>query len=339
MDDLANLRDGLTTAGHETVRIDDGGSLVVSKSHARIYGLSVGRRSPNLLWVDPELFRSGVTAGDVINGGDYLRFGPEYAHAWTSQPYDFEHLSNYSVQREEVPGAWLSDSSGELNFRQSEVTLTDHRDGTSSRFSVERSFFPLRDPLRNEVPAIAYMGYRTCHHIEWHGGTSAGGVDLWNLLQVPPASRLVLPVMGKPRTRSYFAPGHWVERPGELTWYLDGRGNSKIGLDAAQLPGRCGVLQQQDEDSWSLLIKQYPVYPGMSYIDGIGGDQGSGQCFQAWNGMGFGEVEYHGPGVGRAPLPREYHDTSVLWAYAGSCDEIKFAGRALLGVDLASHLT
>jgi len=63
------------------------------------------------------------------------------------------------------------------------------------------------------------------------------------------------------------------------------------------------------------------------------------QLFQAWDGMGVGEMEYHSPVLDAEKGPRTWQDRDYLWAFGGSVDAITTLADTLLNVDVRSFLT
>ena len=81
-------------------------------------------------------------------------------------------------------------------------------------------------------------------------------------------------------------------------------------------------------------MREFPVHPDMYYCDGLSRETSGDQVFQAWDGFGFGEMEYHAPAVGTHPLPQTVEDTSSLWAFEGTYEQIQDLSRKLLEVSL-----
>ena len=86
--------------------------------------------------------------------------------------------------------------------------------------------------------------------------------------------------------------------PKQVTWHYKGEARAKIGLDISQVTGRSGVLRRLGNGDWAALIWQFPVLPGLQYCDGPDFRRAQGQVSQAWDGFGFGEMQYHSPSVG-----------------------------------------
>lgn len=69
----------------------------------------------------------------------------------------------------------------------------------------------------------------------------------------------------------------------------------------------------------------------MYYSDAVSPEMAGDQVFQAWDGFGFGELEYHGPAVGHPPLPACWENQARVWAFGGPPRQVRPLTRQLLG--------
>jgi hypothetical protein len=59
------------------------------------------------------------------------------------------------------------------------------------------------------------------------------------------------------------------------------------------------------------------------------------QALQAWDGYGFGEMEYHSPVLDGERGPRELAESDQLWAFGGAAQPIVALASRLLRLDIA----
>jgi len=150
---------------------------------------------------------------------------------------------------------------------------------------------------------------------------------------MPVGTTLLVPTRGPAKPMHYFNAGTWTQDQDVVLWTLDGQTQSKIGFDRAQLTGRTAALRQVSKGRWLLIVREFALRPDVHYPDAPTPEQAGGQVVQLWDGFGFGELEYHTPAIGAAPLPAALQDVSELWAFDGDRDSIQELGRELLGVD------
>jgi hypothetical protein len=62
------------------------------------------------------------------------------------------------------------------------------------------------------------------------------------------------------------------------------------------------------------------------------------QVFQAWDGLGFGEMEYHSPVLDAERGPRNLREQDQLWAFGGSAPATAALADILLRVDIRELL-
>jgi hypothetical protein len=60
---------------------------------------------------------------------------------------------------------------------------------------------------------------------------------------------------------------------------------------------------------------------------------------QAWDGLGFGELEFHSPVLDAQRGPRTVREKDQLWAFGGSAQSIAAIADALLQVDIRALLS
>jgi hypothetical protein len=324
-------------ANQPLLQIHGHGSLALSPVGARIVALSFSRTEDNVFFTNPDLadMATGIAPEALVGGpgGDRLRFAPEYAYAWDSPVPDTNQFSNYHVQRNEDPGAYTMTQNGQEIQFFADTRLVDKRTGDLVRFMVNRRVSPLEDSPITLPDGMRFTGY-DLHHTLTAGAMQSGqSIDLWGLIQMPIGSTLLVPVRDATPPMKYFNKGTWTSQDHHIRWTYDGHSNSKIGLSTAQSTGRTGALREMLDGKWVLVIREFPVKQDMHYCDGPDEARSGSQVFQAWDGFGFGEMEYHTPAVGPAPLPDAYEEKSSVWAFEGTPEQINRLVVDLLGIE------
>jgi hypothetical protein len=86
-------------------------------------------------------------------------------------------------------------------------------------------------------------------------------------------------------------------------------------------------------------VRQFPVDESARYGDHPVGVPRDDQVFQAWDGLGFGEMEFHSPVLDAERGPRKLRQTDQLWAFGGAAHTIAAVADSLLNVDIRALLS
>jgi hypothetical protein len=345
----SQIVDDLTRASIPVRELHGRGNVVVTLAAGRIVALAFSQDGPNLLWSNPELGNTSLlraTPEKLVGGfgGDRLWFSPELRYHWHGTP-DWRGLCNYIVPADTDPGryAFIDEgpdvialsAKGRLPFTASDQRLD---------FAIERRIcftnppIPLDDPL---MRGVAYVGIETTHALSIQEESKSGDIDLWHLLQAPVGSVLIVPLRPGHQNEplSYGLPGEWKVTSGALIWRYAGKANAKVGIGADALTGRSAILRKLSSGQWCLIVREFPVDPVAHYGDHPYGVPREDQAFQAWDGSGFGEMEYHSPVLSAERGPRTLQDKDRLWAFGGSAIAIAALADALLHVDIRPLLS
>jgi len=154
-------------------------------------------------------------------------------------------------------------------------------------------------------------------------------------------SILIVPLAPGCRTQplSYGLPGGWRTTSNSVIWRIEGHANAKMGIAAEALTGRAGILRRLPTNEWCLIVRQFPVDESARYGDHPVGVPRDDQVFQAWDGLGFGEMEFHSPVLDAARGPRKLRQTDQLWAFGGAEQAIAAVADNLLNVDIRALLS
>lgn len=322
------------------------GAVAVTLAAGRVVALAFSQDEPNLLWSHPDLGDAArVKDNQLVGGigGDRLWFAPEVQYHWLGEP-DWRGLGNYQVPADTDPGRYrFVDSGPGVVGLTAEGTLAVRADGRSVDFRVERRIRLTPPPLPPDDPVLRearYVGVEFTHELALAESTRAGQIDLWQLLQTPVGSVLIVPLRpGHARpVLSYGLPGNWRLDSNCLLWRIQGQGNAKIGLAAAALTGRAAILRGLPGGQWCLMVRQFPLDTAARYGDHPWGVPREDQVVQAWDGLGFGEIEFHSPVLDAARGPRSLAQTDQLWAFGGSARTIAALADAVLQVDIRGIL-
>lgn len=322
------------------------GHVAVTSAAGRVIALSFSKDGPNLLWTNPQLGDTQLlrTAPETLVGnigGDRAWFSPELRYHWHGKP-DWATLTNYEVPKATDPGNYRFAHTREQEIQLvTEARLPVRGSNQFLDLALTRTVRMTPPPLPLDHPAMRfadYVGIEAVNDLRIEQSTQVGWVDLWHLLQVPAGTTLIIPLRPGHKTQplSYGLPGSWHTSTQAVVWQLKGRGNAKLGIAAEALTGRSAALRRLPDDKWCLLIRQFPLNPTARYGDHPYGEVRDDQVFQAWDGLGFGEMEYHSPLLDADRGPRSLQDINQLWAFGGSAEVITELGRLLLGLDIRS---
>ena len=211
-------------------------------------------------------------------------------------------------------------------------------------FCVERKIRMAQPPLALDDPAmrnVRYVGIEAVHELTIQDETRTGEIDLWHLLQVPVGSTLIVPLRPGHRTQplSYGLPGAWRITPNSVIWRIEGNTNAKIGIAAEALTGRAAILRRLSSQQWCLMVRQFPVDVSARYGDYPEYVPRDDQVFQAWDGLGFGEMEFHSPVLDAERGPRVLQEKDQIWAFGGSARTVSALADILLHVDIRALLS
>lgn len=323
------------------------GKIAVTLAAGRVVAMSFSTNDINLLWSHPQLGDTELVKEkpETLSGGfggDRLWFAPELAYNWDGKP-NWDTFANYKTPSAMDPGAYEFDKHDARSVSlhatgQLPVHGTNHKVG----FDVSRDIRVVDAPLSPDHPlmlAVQYVGIETSHVLNIIEGTHKGQLDLWHLLQAPVGSVLIVPIKQaasgtQVKPLSYGLPGAWVEKPDHIMWRYGGEARAKFGLSAAALTGRTAILRELNPGRWCLIVREFPVQPTSIYGDHPYGLPRTDQAFQAWDGYGFGEMEFHSPVLDSERGPRRLTESDRLWAFGGTAQQMTGLAKELLAVDI-----
>lgn len=321
------------------------GCVAVTLAAGRAVAMAFSPDGPNLMWSNPELHNTQLVSSNPEKlvggfGGDRLWYGPEVDYHWNGIP-DWKTFANYKPPLATDPGAYqfVKQDLKSITLHTRDELLV-HGADRRVRFEVNRSIELSEPPLPKShalMCGVEYVGIETSHDLKITGGNAV--IDLWHLLQVPAGSVLIVPLKKDGngemvKTLSYGLPGGWVESSDQILWRYGGNAKAKLGLPAAALTGRSAVIRKLEDGRWCMLLREFPVDLNARYGDHPYGVPRSDQVFQAWDGYGFGEMEFHSPVADAEHGPRDLKEKDRLWAFGGQPKTIQTLATRLLDIEV-----
>lgn len=343
----AEVVGNLEAAGVPVRQLREGGCVAVTPAAGRIVALAFEPNGENLLWTNPRLDDATLvrtTPEKLVGGlgGDRLWFAPEIAYHWTGIP-NWRTFENYKTPAAADPGAYAFGTGEDRD--DTEIVLHAAGDlqasggGEPVGYRVSRSIRLARAPAASApwLAGVRSVGITTRHHLELAAATRRGRLGLWHLMQVPVGSVLVVPLEAAAPAAaatplSYALPGGWEVMPDQVRWRYGGTAGAKFGLGAAALTGRAAVFRRLGDGQWLMIVREFPVDRKAAYCDHPHGIVRDDQAFQAWDGYGFGELEFHSPSVDAEQGPRIRVEEDTIWAFAAHAPAIAALAGELLGV-------
>lgn len=327
------------------------GCVAVTPAAGRVVAMAFSPDQPNLLWSNPEFDRktkSNAGFESLVGGlgGDRLWFGPEVSYHWQGKP-DWKEFKNYQVPKASDPGNYRFEKTSASSLELQGEGVLHPRDGRAPLgFSICRNIRLTPPPISSDdlsLLGIDFVGIEMSHTLEIDDSTSTGRIDLWHLLQVPVGSTLIVPLNryseeSAKEPLAYGLPGRWVKRSDHVAWKFTGLPNAKFGLAAAALTGRTAVVRRLKAEDWCLIVREFTVSPQAEYGDHPFGRERSNHAFQAWDGFGFGEMEYHSVVLDIDRSQRKLSESDRLWVFGGRGPAIAGIASKLLGLNLSSTM-
>jgi hypothetical protein len=342
------------------------GAAVVTAFGGRVLGLFPDEEGENFFWTNPALDTIAgakklfTEPGWKNIGGDRSWIAPELYYFFPDYP-DLK-METYKVPKQMDPGhfALVPNYSDDMRSPvavslDTEFTLRAFHTVEDIRFQLKKTVSFAADPLKDipeaERPQVSYTGYTLRSEFSFHAAPENGleqdpsprdraaalqaQAGLWNLVQLPHGGTLTVPVFRRTDIKTYFGRFSGEELSvGErlISYTMNEAASQKIGISADVVTGRAGYRVEQN-GIWSLVIRNFFSNPSGEYVDvawnTVEDLEDLGYVFQACNfnaeGVAFSEMEYHLP-AGKCV------DSSQLWAFRGSYEEIRKTAELLLGM-------
>ena len=228
---------------------------------------------------------------------------------------DYVDHSQHFVPPEIDPGAYSMKRSGQsVNF-EARINVLNNRNNQEAAMRVARSVRQMPNPFSGAgIRAASYQ-------IEQSLEIELGLAGLWNIAQVPTGSTIVLPLEKTQPPSSYFHPAKFVLSDNACAFRISGDSHTKIGVSREVATGRSASFLRCGGEL-SVIFRQFPVIEDGFYCDVPTQNAPYDQVLQAWDGLGFGELEYHSTAVNNQAGPSVTQDNSVMHGLIGNEPEI-----------------
>jgi hypothetical protein len=332
-----------------------GGKIVVTPHGGRVLGLFTYEDGENAFWVNPEL-QSAQTAkrflsGEHVLGGDRLWIAPERGLFFKG-----DRLADGVVTQSSIdPGNWLvgQRTGGSVRVANEFSASYFHMPGSMVRGIVERSLRRISSPFHHapgvlaELSRIHYVGYEVASTFRL---LEAPKDDLhfgmWFLIQlvVPKGGYLYAPTSGKAViTGDYYeptGPDYLRVTDNHVRFKLDSVDRHKIGIRKTEVLGRAAFLSNPGGaggQNATLVVRNFLNNPSGHYSDvPLHTPEGTQDSIQSYNHNtgpgGFGELEFHSPGINRAMAEPVVTDVNQVWAFTGRREDLVPVASRLLNL-------
>jgi hypothetical protein len=331
----------------KSAKVIDGGNgtaIVVLPYGGRILGLFTAGSDENLLWTNPELSEEKTALSFFQSdgwkniGGDRTWLAPEYDYFFPNYP----NRSPYVMPPQFDPGNYqVVESSSSIKL-SNEFTLRSYKDKKNLDLRIIKSFRSVANPLRLRSDELfnklEYVGYSLTNTLELlNGGAEPASVGIWNILQLPHPGEMLIPTYFRTKPSIYFGEmpeGDLVLNDTMIRYSMTSKSELKLGVEALALTGRAGYVYSSGKRT-ILIIRNFLVNPSGEYIDVCyKRPADKGYAFHAVNidqGL-WSELEYHVPAIGGRTGLTRCDDTSEVWAFCGSNQDIKALTKKLFAV-------
>lgn len=295
----------------------------------------------NPAWRDAESFARHIENRNWNLGGERFWVNPELRF-FCEAPEKFD--STYTVQTELDPGNYALTREGDSICLAQSVSIRDLNNGAPKSFDIRRRYFAATNPLAY-VKSMQDIDVDFCGYVQ--------DIDLydtlpetkmylepWTVDQVnPEGGRFVTPFFGEFDFVDYYIPAEEMQtvRDGYAELKVTGNRKYKVCYRSAQTFGRMAYVRP-DGDRWHLMVRNYYNDPSIPYCSEPWGDLGNKGCSTYYynddesNG-GFGEFEHGGMTIGLDANRTHCSNTSSIWFFFGSQQDIGRIMKTLLGID------
>jgi len=252
----------------------DGFNIVVTAHGGRVFGPFSGAHGQSLNWINnafksPEAFKAFLNSGAWNIGGDRFWVAPEH-DLFVRDKNDFYNSHTASVEID--PGFYALDSQpGRVTLSLRADTPVYRQAFDRKAFLFERSISPAANPLDIQYPTLAdsvrFCGYTFDTTLRDLSPEREMPLEGWNLLQVNPGGKILVPHIDQPDFVDYYEPmdeGCIAARDGYFELTASGRRRYKAAFYALSVTGR-SVYVNRDDDGYYVVFKQYYSDPTNPY--------------------------------------------------------------------------
>lgn len=318
---------------------------IVTRYGGRLMGPFKGDDGESVLWANAAWkneadFKAFVDAREWNLGGERFWVNPELRF-FCEAPELFD--ATYTVQGELDPGNYaIKQSDRGVELAQS-VMLKDLNNGAKKSFDIRRRYAPALNPLRGLKGLrdlnVDFCGYVQDIELQDTLPETKMYLEPWILTQVIPNGKFITPIFGDFDFADYYEPVNEMQHVCDGYAELDVTGDRKykVAYRSAQTFGRMAYVKPSG-DGWHLMVRNYYNDPSIPYCSEPWGNLGDRHCSTYYyndNGLsgGFAEFENGGATIGLDANRDRCYNTTSLWFFYGSQDDIASIMKYLLGID------
>jgi len=343
------LLKALTAAGMQPFEFKSGnGSIVVTAHGARVLGAFTSDGAENAFFVNDELAdpvkAAAFLAKEHVLGGDRLWIAPERGIFFTGNT----EKDGVTTPAPVDPGQYrIAKLAGDtIKFVNEFVTPFHQVKESAVRGNVERTIRIIENPFAyapDVVPSgrVQFVGYEINSRFELLAAPKDDlALGLWFLIQlvVPQGGYVYVPTLGRTKITDYYEPtgaDYLRVEENHVRFKLDSTNRHKIGVRKTEVTGKIAYLSNEHQGKATLVVRNFLNNPSANYADvplhTPAGTQDSVQSYNHFTGpSGFGEIEFHSPGVTRGMAEPVVTDSNQVWIFTGArADLVAIAGRLL----------
>jgi hypothetical protein len=339
----------LSAAGIQAVVIPacDGGKIVVTPHGARVLGVFTHEGAENAFWVNPELAQPESAQKFLdqphVLGGDRLWMAPERGLNFRGNA----EADGYVLQPSMDPGNWVVGKLTDTSIRLMNDFNIEffQKPGTRVRGIVERSIKRAHSPLAEKNPKVRYAGYQIASRFDLLEAPADDlYIGIWFLIQMitPVGGYLYAPTAGRTVVTDYYeptGPDYLKVTDTHVRFKIDSVLRHKIGIRKNEVLGRVGYLTNANGAGEAMLVvRNFLNNPSANYADvPLHTPAGTQDSIQSYNHhtmgpAGFGELEYHAPGVCRSMAEPTVTDVNQVWVFTGQRSDLVAVAAKLLNL-------
>ena len=214
-----------------------------------------------------------------------------------------------------------------------------HSGKEAKSLSLQKRVYAAVDPLDGH--GYDFCGYHQEISLEDLG---AGEVvcEAWNLLQIKPPGRVLVPVTSEVKYSEYYEPfieGYQKIGNSAVELMVDGAQKYKVGYNSECQTGRSGYIGVYAGQSY-LMIRSFHIdICGQYYKTPVSNPEKRGCPLHIYNDSGdmggFAEHECSCFAVGGSTGRKKSTTTVTTLFYTGCSEKLAFVSRVLLGIELS----
>jgi hypothetical protein len=320
---ITSLQQSLQAAGLQPVMLGD--SVIVLPFGGRVLGL-YPRPEQNVFWENPILHQPERLM-DWLTTPGWLNLGGD--RSWISPEVDINigdptrMAATYEVPKAVDPGGYIvTEQQRRLVTLATAMDIRFRRSRATVSLRLVKTIVLLDQAPLDLGPDVSFAGYRMRISLwcldELPDNTHPA---VWNLLQVPRGGSIDIPVKQGAIPRRFMGNPVFARLGNAVTTEVRTTELYKFGIHAAHSRGVM-MYRVTHGDQFSFVVRRFTTDDPSRYYDVPCDDlNATGYMTQVYvddGGLGgFGELEYHSPGLDASSKQTKIEDVSDTWAFAG----------------------